>query len=469
MTSIRTRLMVSLLILWTIIWAAIALVVIERAHHEVEELLDAELAQMALVLRSMGLLGNLADLGADGQQTDSLGHPYETRISFQLWDGDQLLARLGAAPQERLADRLGFTDQTFGNVRWRVFGLPCDNSERELFVAQDYAIRREMVSYLSFNALQPILWSLPLAVLLIWLAVSDGLRPLSQLARAVAERSDRRLEPIDDEAIPAEVRPVIAALNTLMQQVRRTLALERRFSADASHELRTPMAIIRTHAQIAQRAQDPAQRNQALDSISRGIDRATRVVAQMLAMSRIRHDRALREGDSASLLLAVSEVLEDRRQVAEAAGLELQQRVVGNDIFVVGVSASMLKVLVANLIENAIKFTPPGGRVLAAIDADADADEIRLNVSDTGPGIPADRRERVFYRFYREPGQEEPGAGLGLSIVKRICDLHGARVELHDAQPADADADANTDGAGCGLRVEIHFPRPRATDQVTSR
>jgi signal transduction histidine kinase len=461
MTSIRSRLLATLLVLWTVIWGAIALVVVERSQHEVEELLDAELAQMALVLRSIGLIGNLADLGPQGQSLASLGHQYETRISFQLWDGDELLARLGAAPEERLADRLGFSDQSFGTYRWRVFGLPCSNSERELYVAQDYEIRRELVRYLTFNALQPMLWSLPLALLLIWLAVTDGLRPLSRLARDVATRSDRRLEPISDEAIPSEVRPLIAALNELMQQVRRSLALERRFSADASHELRTPMAIIRTHAQIARRSTDPAQREQALDNVSRGIDRAARVAGQMLALSRVRHDRPKRDGDSASLLLAVTEVVEDRRAVAKAAGLHLELQAPGLDVCVVGMSASMLRVLVANLVDNAIKFTPAGGRVLVTVNTDDD--DVRLAVSDTGPGIPAGRRERVFYRFYREPGQEEPGAGLGLSIVKRICDQYGARIRLEDAVPPAADTEA--EAAGRGLRVEVLFPVPRMRGQ----
>ena len=222
MMSIRVRLMVSLLALWTIIWGAIALIAVERANHEVEELLDAELAQMALVLRSIGLIGDLADLGPQGQSLASLGHPYETRISFQVWDGDELLARLGAAPTARLADRLGFTDQSVGGHRWRVFGYRCEQSGRVLYVAQDYAIRRELVRYLTFNALQPILWSLPLALLLIWLAVSDGLRPLARVAHAVEARSDRRLEPIPDDATPPEAQPLIKALNDLMQQVRRS-------------------------------------------------------------------------------------------------------------------------------------------------------------------------------------------------------------------------------------------------------
>ena len=454
MKSIRLRLMVSLLALWTIIWGAIALLTVERSAHEVAELLDAELAQMAQVLRAIGQLGNLADLGTEGQSLAGVDHPYETRISFQLWDGEALLARLGAAPQARLADRLGFTDQVIGTHRWRVFGARCGDSGRVLYVAQDYGIRRELISGLTFNTLLPIVWSLPLALLLVWLAVSDGLRPLARVARAVEARSDRRLEPISDSAAPAEVRPLIAALNDLMRQVRSSLTLERRFSADASHELRTPMASIHTYAQIARQARDPAEREQALERISRGVARATRVVEQILALSRIRPERFQQERSGGTALRRiVEEVLADRLSAAQAAGVRIEQRLPSADPCMVGMPASMLGILVANLIDNAIKFTPRDGVVRVDVDP-LDAD-IRLSVSDNGPGIPAAQRQRVFRRFHRGPGQDEPGAGLGLSIVQRICDVHGARIRLDDAQP-DVDGPAES---GPGLRVEVLIPR----------
>jgi signal transduction histidine kinase len=453
--SIRNRLLLSLLSLWTVIWAAIAMVVVERSHHEVEELLDAELAQMAHVLRSIARNGDLQDMGSAGQVLEPIGHPYETKISFQLWDGQHLLAAFGAAPSARLAAQPGYSDQRIGAGEWRVFGLPCDEQEQILYVAQDYSIRRELVRYLTFNALQPILWSLPLAVLLIWLAVSDGLRSLSRLAHDVAARSDRRLEPVPADEVPMEVRPLVAALNGLMAQLRQTLSLERRFAADASHELRTPLAIIRTHAQIAQRMVDTPAAREALDHIAQGVERATRLVEQLLELSRLSYERARRESDRGSLLLAITDVAEDRRAAAQRKGIELDLSVPPDDIFTVGVPPAMLRVLLTNLVDNAIKFTPAGGQV--SVTLDRTGEHVRLTVSDTGPGIPADARDRVFERFHRAPDQRAPGAGLGLSIVKRICELHRALIRLRDAAP-----DGQPQGMP-GLRVEVLFDRLDST------
>jgi signal transduction histidine kinase len=447
--SIRNRLLLSLLTLWIVIWAAIALVVVERSHHEVEELLDAELAQMAHVLRSIARHGDLWDSGPLGQTLIPIGHPYETKISFQLWDGEELLAAFGAAPSARLAAQPGYSDQRIGAGEWRVFGLPCDDQAQILYVAQDYSIRRELVSYLTFNALQPMLWSLPLAVLLIWLAVSDGLRSLARLARAVAARSDRRLEPIADEEVPLEVRPLVVALNALMEQLRRSLSLERRFAADASHELRTPLAIIRTHAQIARRLAEAPAAREALDNVTRGVDRATRLVSQLLDLSRLSYEHVQRGSERGSLLLVVSEAAEELRAAALGKGIRLDLSLPADDTFTVGVPPMMLRILVTNLLDNAIKFTPAGGRVFAGLDRSGR--HIRLTVSDTGPGIPAHARARVFERFHRDADQLEPGAGLGLSIVGRICDLHQAMIRLTDAAP-----DARP-GIMPGLRVEVLF------------
>lgn len=462
--SIRNRLLVSLLGLWITVWAAIAWVAFERSHHEVEEVLDAELAQMAHVLRSIAQSGKLAELELARQTLSPVGHPYETKISFQLWDGDSLISAFGAAPSTRLAKQLGYSDQEIAGTRWRVFGLPCQERGQVLYVAQDYSIRHELVQFLTRHALQPILWSLPLAVLLVWLAVTGGLAPLARLARDVAERSDRRLDPIGEEGLPAEIRPLIQAINRLMAQLRGTLAIERRFAADASHELRTPLAIIRTHAQVAQRAEDPLERNLALASVDRGVEQAARLVTQLLSLSRLGFESRQGDCEDASLVIAASDVAAERQQAAAVKSIRLDCHLPDRDSCPVGVSAAMLDVLIGNLVDNAIKYTAPGGRV--TVDVVALPAGARLTVVDTGPGIPPEERERVFERFYRRSGGEQPGAGLGLSIVKRICDLHGATIRLSDAGAPSADSAAGPSalgGAGLGpvplpgLRVEIEF------------
>jgi two-component system sensor histidine kinase QseC len=459
--SIRNRLLASLFGLWVTVWAAITLVTVERANHEVEELLDAELAQTANVLRSIALAGNLPNVGRRPHTLTPSGHPYEIKISFQLWDGDTLTSAFGGAPDTRLAENFGYSDTDLNGKTWRVFGLPGVDSSQALYVAQDHEIRRELVEYLTLHALQPILWSLPIALMMIWLAVSDGLRTLRRLANEVAERSDRRLAPISEVELPTETVPLVRALNALMEKVRQTLSIERRFAADASHELRTPLAIIRTHTQVAARAGDAKERKQALENALGGVDRAARMITQLLSLSRLNYDSAKRESDSGSLLLAVCDVLDGRRAAAAERFIQVTDRLPTSDICVVAVPTAILDVLIGNLVDNAIKFTPEGGRVSIEVTA-VGADALRLTVCDTGPGIPADQREQVFERFCRRADDKQPGAGLGLSIVARICDLHGAKITLSDANNLTSAAHATgseTTGTGVGLRVDILLPR----------
>ncbi|MGB8145934.1 MAG: ATP-binding protein, partial [Chromatiaceae bacterium] len=327
---------------------------------------------------------------------------------------------------------------------WRVFGLPGTRPDEVLFVAQDYSIRKELVDYLTIHALKPILWSLPLSMLLIWLAVSDGLGPLYRLARSITRRSADRLGPIDGEGVPVEIRPLTEALNGLMERLDEALAMERRFAADASHELRTPFAIIRTHAQIAQRSADPAERRQALDNLILGVDRATRLIAQLLILARLQGESQQVEQGVSSLAGAVSRAVAHQQAAAQSRSISLTALVPEGLYSVVAVPGEVLGTLVGNLVENGVKYTPPKGWVQVALVPERGG--LLLRVTDSGPGIPPANRERVFDRFYRQPGQSQGGAGLGLAIVRRICTLYGLGIELREG------------AEGVGLAVEMRFP-----------
>jgi signal transduction histidine kinase len=446
MRSIRRRLLFSLFVLWTTVWVAVALVSLDRSGHEVGELLDAQLAQTAHVLRQITQAGHLPNIAGAPQALSPIGHPYESQISFQLWHGDVLISTFGAAPAEPLAQRPGFSDQTIADTRWRVFGLPAGDSGEILYVAQNYSIREELIEYLTLHALRPILWSLPLAVLLIWLAVTEGLRPLSRLARDIGHRSAEQLAPIDTRRAPVEIQPLTNALNGLMERLEQALDAERHFAADASHELRTPFAIIRTHAQIAQRSTDPEERVDALDKLIRGVDRATHLITQLLILSRLKHNLHASEQDAWPLVKTVSRVVGDRQASARTKSIDLSFKAPDDEPCMVSVSHVTLAILVGNLLDNALKFTPAGGRIGVAVSARRQ--RILLRVTDSGRGIPVVDRMRVFDRFYRPAGQVEPGAGLGLSIVRRICELHDAEIELLDAE------------GGSGLLVEVSFRKP---------
>lgn len=448
MISIRRRLLIVLLGSWTTVWIAVAVITLESSGHEVAELLDAELAQTARVLSQ--ITGTVHFPGSDGIGTlgslprlaPTLEHPYESKISFQFWRGGELISTFGGAPPGPLADSMGFSDRQVGDARWRVYGLASGPPDEILYVAQSYAIRQELIGFLTVHALQPILWSLPLTVLLIWFSVSDGLRPLSRLAGAIGKRSAERLAPIDESAVPIEIQPLTNALNRLMEQLDQALAEERRFASDASHELRTPLAVIRTHAQVAKRSKDPVERDEALQGLIGGVDRASHLCSQLLVLARLDPEAADRVHHAASLAEAVQRAVADKESLALAKPLELDQWLPEDDLCVVAVDPAALEVLVSNLLDNAIKYTPRGGRVRVVAERRDQA--IVLGVTDSGPGIPVADRGRVMERFYRQKSTV-PGAGLGLSIVQRICELYGAEIALLDG-----------DG-GQGLRFEVSF------------
>ncbi|MTW20706.1 ATP-binding protein [Allochromatium palmeri] len=445
MNSIRHRLLLSLLVVWVTIWIAVAFVSVDRSNHEVGELMDAQLAQTAHVLGQIMQAGNLPDVVSASQALLPIGHAYESMISFQFWRNDRLISRFGAAPDEPLGHAPGFSNHMIADALWRVFGLPTDNPGEMLYVGQSYAIRSELIEYLTLHALRPILWSMPLAVLLIWLAVTEGLRPLRRLRSQITHRSADQLDPIEMRYIPAEIRPLTAALNGLMKRLDRALSAERHFAADASHELRTPFAAIRTHAQIAQRSKDAQERNEALAQLICGIDRASHLISQLLILSRLHRRGSDDETTRCSLVAIATQVVEDMLPVARTAKIALTLKTPLDEDALVDIPPSLLAILIGNLLDNAIKFTQAGGQVRVIVIGRRD--HLLLHVLDSGPGIPAADRTRVFDRFYRPVGQSEPGAGLGLSIVRRICDLFDVDIELLDTD------------SGSGLLVEVRFRR----------
>lgn len=444
MTSIRGRLLIILLGAWITMWLAVSVITLDRSGHEVAELLDAQLAQTARVLCRITNAGNLPNLEGLPQVLTPFSHPYESKISFQLWRDGDLVSAFGGAPQAPLSEHLGFSDQDIGETLWRVYGLDTGRPEERLYVGQSYAIRQELIHFLTIHALQPILWSLPLTILLIWFAVSDGLRPLRSLALDISRRSAERLAPVDESTVPVEVRPLTNALNGLMEQLEQALSMERRFTSDASHELRTPLAVIRTNAQIAYRSTDASQRAEALQGLISGVDRATHLCSQLLLLARLDPEAAESAHHAASLTAVVGQVVRDHKSAASAKSLALTASVPDADPCVVSVPLSALSVLVGNLLENAIKYTPPKGQVRLSVAPRGGV--ALLHVSDSGPGIPPLERPRVLQRFYRQNGSSSPGSGLGLSIVNRISELYGAHLQLLDGDE------------GRGLCVEVTFP-----------
>lgn len=447
MTSIRRRLLFILLGFFVVTWLALAVGSYISTRHEVEELFDAQLAQSARVL--LALLQH--EIEEDEEEFDFSGptlkypdrHPYEEKLAFQVWKGNKLVLRAPNAPDTHLATRLGHADQHVGGEQlWRVFALMDPSGTLRLEVGERYDVRNELITEILWQLMLPLLLALPLLALLIRTGILRGLRPLHRAASEIANRSPRQLQPLALDDAPDEIKPLIRALNDLLARLAQALEGERRFTANAAHELRTPLAGLKAQAQVALRATQNDDRRQALAQIERGVDRATHLVAQLLTLARIDPESASSRYERVDLTRLAAGVM---AEIAPAAlGKHIDMTLGEQDRGVVLGDAAALAILLRNLLDNAIRYTPRGGRL--AVETQTLMHVVRLCVSDTGPGIPAAQRERAFDRFYRLPGTPDSGCGLGLSIVQRIVELHSARIALV------------TPEGGQGLRVEIDFP-----------
>jgi two-component system OmpR family sensor kinase len=277
--------------------------------------------------------------------------------------------------------------------------------------------------------------------LLIRAAVTRALAPLEQVRGEIGRRGVQSLHALDSRNLPDEVAPLVETLNDLLVRLDQALVAQRRFIADAAHELRTPLTAVKLQAQIARRTDDDAEREAALAQLAGGVDRAAHLVDQLLGMARL--EPAARQAAFAPLSLdgLVKQVVADFSTLAEARDIDLG---VGECAAIsVNGQAESLRMMLGNLIDNAVRYTPSGGRV--DVELHEHGDMAQLSVSDSGPGIPAAERERVFERFQRLAGADIPGSGLGLSIVKQVVALHGGNITLDTP-------------AGGGLRVEIRLP-----------
>ncbi|HHJ4328595.1 TPA: ATP-binding protein, partial [Klebsiella pneumoniae] len=266
--------------------------------------------------------------------------------------------------------------------------------------------------------------------------------PLADMTRLLKARAPDNLAPLLLAPLPQELEPVVASLNRLLQQVNQLLEREKRFIADAAHELRTPLAVLRIHAQNAQQAGSPHDREEALAQLLAGVDRTTRVVTQLLTLARLEPNAQPLRRQSLDLGVLARETLAELTPLALARDQELALDVDEHADLQLHGDAASLATLLQNLLGNALQYTPPGGRIEVRLYTDSGA--LNLEVADSGPGVAAELREQLFERFVRLG--ESQGAGLGLSIVARIAELHGAGVELLDS-------------ALGGFCVRLRFPR----------
>lgn len=447
MKSLRAKLLLLLLAIISAAWIVTAVFIYFDAHHEIDELFDAQLAQSARVLLAQAghdLKDAREDDDGIATEIAGAGHEYERKIAFQIWDEHgKLRLRSASAPVEPLAAwESGFADSMIKGKPWRVFTQHDEDGEIRVQVGERHEVRNELAASVALRLLLPLGIALPVLALLIWFAVGKGLSPLRRIGSEVAQRDPANLAPLEERTAPAEITPLLHALNALLGRLDTALESERRFTADAAHELRTPLAALKIQAQVARRAENEAQRTAALDKLILGVDRATHLIGQLLTLARLEPT-----GGSTVLMADCDLAALARQTLADLAPAaqdkEIELGLSSPDSALVKGNADMLGILLRNLVDNAIRYTPRHGQVNVILAVEQD--QARLDVLDSGPGIPEQERGRVFDRFYRILGSDAAGSGLGLSIVKRIADCHGASLTLGDAEQC------------AGLRMSVEF------------
>lgn len=446
--SLQGRLLALVVGLVAGVWLLAAAATWFDVRHELDELLDSHLAQAAALLVAQ----QASDVDDDSDNLDAPSlHRYARKVAFQVFHEGRLVLRSGNAPATPMIDmaepfQSGFTTVRIEGEAWRVFSAQGGKRDIQVLVGEALESRASILWAVLRSTLWPMTLALPLLALAIWWAVRRGTAPLRRLGRLLTERRPQSLEAVVIADAPAEMVPMLAALNGLFARIEGLMASERRFTADAAHELRTPIAAIRAQAQVALGEPDAGQRSHALLATLAGCDRATRLVEQLLTLSRL--EAAMEIGDARVDLSALV-----RRVVAEIATAAIQKQqaleVEAPLPCVVRGDEILLAVLIRNLVDNAIRYSPERAKIKVSV-ADAAPSAI-LRVEDSGPGMGEEDRRRLGERFFRVVGSGESGSGLGWSIVRRIAAVHRAEIGLH--------ASASLGG----LAVEVAWPPETAS------
>ena len=443
--SLRGRLLAMLVVLSTGLLAGSATLFYFNAREASHRLFDESLRETAgliLQLAQHEVTEHGLSLGVSLLNAETRTGPFEFR--YQIWTEDMRSAyrssNLPATPLMSITAG-GFDWAIVNGQRWRAYATWNPTHTLQIQIVQSYDSRRILVQQTLLQLLVTSLALLVVALALTGWIISRTVSPLRRMAKAVAQRSPDDLGPVDDRDAPAEVRPLSGAFNLLLERMRDVLVTERRFTADASHELRTPLAAIRANAQVLLGARNEAEKAITAADLLASVDRGTRLIEQLLSLAR---------ADTPATGTPQGEVPLDelvRRQVLEQTPLAKRrsvQLVLDVEAAKAHGSAPLITVLLRNLLDNAIRYAPPQSTVtVRCLQRVAGAE---VMVSDTGPGIPAAERERIFERFYRIPGNDESGSGLGLSIVRRIAERHGAQISVEEGPQ------------GNGTTIRVSFP-----------
>jgi len=438
--SVQLRLSIALSLAILVVAIVTGIFAFVSAFDEALEIQDNSLRHVATLFERQHMTLRYPD-----EAISAKGDDEESRIVVQyLADGSKATGDSDTSLPLPLPTHLvdGLSTQHLYGESFRVLVKTTASGER-IAVAQETGSRDKDARESAWRSLLPLLILFPILLLVVADLVRKLFRPIARLAAEIDRREEQQLHPINESALPSEIRPFVHAINRLLGRVGNTLETQRRFVADAAHELRTPLTALSLQAERLGAADMSDAARERLAQLRRGLERSKKLVDQLLTLARVQTP-ATQPASATSVHQVYRSVLEDLLPLARAKDLDIGLES-GDDAYL-PVSEMDLSTMLKNLVDNAIRYTPPGGRIDLAVLRGPQA--ILLRVSDTGPGIAEAERQRVFDPFYRTLGNTEVGSGLGLSIVKAIAERLGALVELEYT-----DAETKT-----GLRVSVGFP-----------
>ncbi len=433
--SLKMHLLKNLMIALTLAWIITLVAGYLRTQETLDRQFDAQLKQIAESLSQQ--------IETNQTTFEIIQHAYltagEKGVEFQIWRDDKIVSYSSDAPKQALANVEGYSKNESDQKNWRVFSSNRDNSK--VMVGQDLDIRNSIIQGLILSSLWPMLIALPIIGLIIWLSVTIALKPLNTLALTIQRKSPDQLSEISLVGVPQEVAPVVQSLNDLLAVVKLALTREREFADNAAHELRTPLAGIKAQVEAALRSTDENEKKNGLIAANFGVDRAARIVDQLLTLARLEPGDLRKSFAPVNLNAMMTQVIAKLTPQALAKNIDLGLE--KNDPISLLGDLSALDLMLTNLVENAIKYSPRSSRIdLSLLKV---ATRATLLIEDQGPGISAEDHKRVFERFVRLADSNVEGSGIGLSVVKKIADLHGIKIEL--AAPENH----------AGLRVSLTF------------
>ncbi|PZO88110.1 MAG: hypothetical protein DI626_02490 [Micavibrio aeruginosavorus] len=406
--------------------------------HEIEEVYDAQLVHSAKTLLQLSEREIAEQENIDiATENPNLQHRYENKTAFRIWKGDRIVLQSSRAKDFAGVEAPpGFSEQTIENKPWRFFVFIDAANDIKIETAERYSIRYELIGQLMTSLAIPMAILIPLLLLIVWIGVRQSITPLTALSADVDSRKIDDLTPIEGRDIPNEILPLIEAMNRLFVRIGDSFKREREFTDHAAHELRTPLAAMKTQTQVLLKKSLPMPEcSDGLENLNSTIDRTTHLVEQLLSLARLQNDAPPMEEINLSHLLeeAVGQIHPSAKSKQQSINVNVEP-----DVSAAGHEDS-LYMLIHNILDNAVKYTPEGGRIVVSLGKDK-----MLSISDSGPGIADTDKMRVFNRFVRVDKTGQMGSGLGLSIAKWVIDTHGATMTLKDNLPN-------------GLIVEISF------------